>query len=248
MKQDKGWQSFVKRTHYSQQTLFSSNTRDSSTHGHRQTVNTEARLLLLLSTLLWCSLFIMKDCLTQVSWPISHCVIKKFFLFYIGIWLIYNVALVPGIQFSDSDTHTHLYIYISRKREKQLFCYRFFSHIGYYRILSIVPCAIQQVLAVYLFCIQLCVYINTKFLIYPSLIPLSPLITISMFSRSVTLFLTIENYISKVLKFINKLILHQTSMSVVQERNLDPGGLWLDVPDVRTKQEYPHSPAPHLAP
>ena len=59
----------------------------------------------------------------------------------------YNVALVPGIQFSDSDTHTHThtYIYISRKREreKQLFFYRFFSHIGYYRILSIVPCAIQ---------------------------------------------------------------------------------------------------------
>lgn len=31
-------------------------------------------------------------------------------------------------------------------------------------------------------------------------------------------------------------------MSVVQERNLYPGGLWLDVPDVRTKQEYPCLP------
>ena len=31
-------------------------------------------------------------------------------------------------------------------------------------------------------------------------------------------------------------------MSVVQERNLYPDGLWLDVPDVRTKQEYPCLP------
>ena len=29
--------------------------------------------------------------------------------------------------------------------------FRFFSHIGYYKILSIVPCAIQYILVVYLF-------------------------------------------------------------------------------------------------
>lgn len=37
-------------------------------------------------------------------------------------------------------------------------------------------------------------------------------------------------------------------MSVVQDRNLESGGLWLDVPGVRTKQEYPHLPIwPHAS-
>ena len=35
--------------------------------------------------------------------------------------------------------------------------FRFFSHIGYYRVLSRVPCAIQQVLISYLFCVYVCV-------------------------------------------------------------------------------------------
>ena len=38
-----------------------------------------------------------------------------------------------------------LYIYIYS------FFFRFFSHIGYYRILSRVPCAVQQALVGYLF-------------------------------------------------------------------------------------------------
>lgn len=37
-------------------------------------------------------------------------------------------------------------------------------------------------------------------------------------------------------------------MSVVQDRNLESGGLWLDVPGVRTNQEYPHLPIwPHAS-
>ena len=40
-----------------------------------------------------------------------------------------------------------LYIYIYM----YLFFFRFFSHIGYYKVLSRVPCAIQQVLADYIF-------------------------------------------------------------------------------------------------
>jgi len=46
MKQDKGYQSFLKRTHWSWQTLSSSNTREDSTHGHHQMVNTEIRLII----------------------------------------------------------------------------------------------------------------------------------------------------------------------------------------------------------
>ena len=48
-----------------------------------------------------------------------------------------------------------------------IFFFRFFSIKGYQKILNIVTCAIQQVL-VDLFCIQQCVSINPKLLIYPS--------------------------------------------------------------------------------
>ena len=43
----KGEQSFVKRTHWSQQAPSSNNTRDNSTHGHCQMVNTKIRLIML---------------------------------------------------------------------------------------------------------------------------------------------------------------------------------------------------------
>ena len=46
MKLGKGYQSFVKRTHWSQQTPSSNNTRDDSTHGRHQMVNTEIRLII----------------------------------------------------------------------------------------------------------------------------------------------------------------------------------------------------------
>ena len=42
----KGQQSFAKRTHWSQQTPSSNNTRDDSTRGHHQMVNPEIRLIL----------------------------------------------------------------------------------------------------------------------------------------------------------------------------------------------------------
>ena len=46
MKQGKGQQSFAKRTHWSQQTPSSNNTRDDSTRGHHQMVNTEITLII----------------------------------------------------------------------------------------------------------------------------------------------------------------------------------------------------------
>ena len=52
--------------------------------------------------------------------------------------------LVLGVQQSDSVIH--------------IFFFRFFSHVGYYRILSIVPCAVQQVLIVYLFYLSIIFY------------------------------------------------------------------------------------------
>ena len=49
MKQGRGCQSFAKRTHWSWQTPSSNNTREDSTHGHHQMVNTEIRLIIFLA-------------------------------------------------------------------------------------------------------------------------------------------------------------------------------------------------------
>ena len=46
MKQGKGEQNFDKRLHCSQQTNSFNTTKDDSTHGHRQMVNTEIRLII----------------------------------------------------------------------------------------------------------------------------------------------------------------------------------------------------------
>ena len=54
------------------------------------------------------------------------------FYFLLEVYLIYNAMLVSGIQQSDSVIHTYVCIF-----------FRFFSLIGYYKILSIVPCTIQ---------------------------------------------------------------------------------------------------------
>ena len=50
--------------------------------------------------------------------------------------------LVSGVQQSDSVIYTYIYVYSFSD---------FFSLIDYYKILSRVLCAIQQVLVVYLF-------------------------------------------------------------------------------------------------
>ena len=99
-----------------------------------------------------------------------------FFLIFIEVQLIYDVL------FQVYSKVNHLYIYIY-----PLF-FRFYSHIGLYRVLSRVPCAIQQVLVVCLFYIQECVYVNPHLPTYPS--PPYPLVTTSLFSTSVTLFLS----------------------------------------------------------
>ena len=76
---------------------------------------------------------------------------------FFGIWLIYNVVLVTGVQKSESVIYIYIY---------PLF-FRFFSYTGHYRVLSRVPCAIQQVLISYLFYIQQYVYVNPNLSIYP---------------------------------------------------------------------------------
>ena len=77
-----------------------------------------------------------------------------------------------------------IHIYICLSISIQIYFFRFCSLIGYYKILNIVPCAIQQVLVVYQF-IYGCVYtlIPTS---YFFLFPLCPLVTMAM---SVSLFL-----------------------------------------------------------
>ena len=67
--------------------------------------------------------------------------------------------------------------------------FRFFSHIDYHRIVGRVPCAIQQVPPSQSSSIPECAYTNVKWPVHPSLhTHLSPLVTISLFAKSVICF------------------------------------------------------------
>ena len=55
-----------------------------------------------------------------------------------------------------------------------LLFFQLFSHLGYYRVLSKVPCSILQVLVDYLFYRQQCVHVNPKLSIYLSPQPFPP--------------------------------------------------------------------------
>ena len=67
--------------------------------------------------------------------------------------------LISGIQ-----TKCFSYTYKHASTHVQIF----FSIVGYYKILNIVPCAIQYDLVVYLFYTAYCVSANLKLLIYLS--------------------------------------------------------------------------------
>ena len=68
-------------------------------------------------------------------------------------------------------------------------CLQTILHIGYYKIMPIIPCAVQYILVAYLFCIWWFVSVNhiTPVLSHPT--SLSPLVTTSVFSTSLSLFL-----------------------------------------------------------
>ena len=55
-----------------------------------------------------------------------------FKLIFIGVESIYNVVLISAVEQSDSVIQIHISTF-----------FRFFSHIGHYRVLSRVSCAIQ---------------------------------------------------------------------------------------------------------
>ena len=59
----------------------------------------------------------------------------KIFLSFIELDLICNVVVISAIQQSDSVIHIHI----------STFFFRFFSHLGYYRMLGGVPCVIQKI-------------------------------------------------------------------------------------------------------
>ena len=62
-----------------------------------------------------------------------------FILFFTEEWLIYNVVLVSGVQQSNSVMHIYIYIYTHT-----YIYFRFFSLIGYYKILSVVICNLDN--------------------------------------------------------------------------------------------------------
>ena len=72
------------------------------------------------------------------SYPLDHqgSPGNLFFFFLIEVQLIYNVVIVSGVEKSDSIIYI-LYISI------YIFFFIFFFIRGYYKILNVVPCAIQ---------------------------------------------------------------------------------------------------------
>ena len=101
------------------------------------------------------------------------------FFFLIGVQLLYNVVLVSAVLRSESAICIHI----------SPFFFGFPSHLGHHRALSRVLCAIQQVLIRYLFYTQYqqCICVNPHLPIPPT--PVSPLVSIYLFSMSVSLFL-----------------------------------------------------------
>ena len=111
------------------------------------------------------------------KYTIKHIFSLKFF-FLIEGQLTYNVVLGPDVQQGDSVLYIHTYI----------FFFMLFSITIHYKILYIVPHAIQQDLFVYTFYIQQFVSDNPKLLIYPSLpFPLSPFCNLNFFAMSLSL-------------------------------------------------------------
>ena len=88
----------------------------------------------------------------------------------IGGLLIYNLVLLSGVKQSDSVTQIFNLFQI-------LFPYRLLQNIEYRRSCSVIY-----------FLYWLCVYVHLKLLMYPSA-QNSPLVTISLFSNCVSLFL-----------------------------------------------------------
>ena len=82
------------------------------------------------------------ECLMKLAlWSI-------FCLFYfIEVQLIYKAVLISTVQQSDPVIYIYIYIYT----HTYVYPFLFFSIMVYPRILSIVLCAIQKVLVVYLF-------------------------------------------------------------------------------------------------
>ena len=75
--------------------------------------------------------------------PVFFSLFQISFFFYLKKELF--KLLIYSVMFQVYSKVIQLYIYIF------ILFFRLFSIIGYYKILSIVPCAIQKVLVVYLF-------------------------------------------------------------------------------------------------
>ena len=79
---------------------------------------------------------------------------------------VYSTVIQIQIQI-DIDIYIYIYLYLYIYIYIQIYIFfRFLSLIGYYKISSIVSCAIKQVLVGYLFYISQCIYVNPNHLIY----------------------------------------------------------------------------------
>ena len=108
--------------------------------------------------------------------PENTCMHTQPFFFFI----IIGVQLINRVVFQVYSKMIQLGMYI----HMCLFFFKFFSYLGYYRILKQSPLCHR----VGSYGLYQCIHVNPKLLIYPSLQPSLP-ITISLFCKSVSLFL-----------------------------------------------------------
>ena len=118
--------------------------------------------------------------------------------YLVSVACIYFLHDFLKLIFLECTCFTILCQFLLYKKENQLYIYicplffGFTSHLGHHKVLSRVPCAIQLVLVLisYLFythC-QQCICVNPTLPIH-SHPPLSPLVSIRLFSMSLSLFL-----------------------------------------------------------
>ena len=140
----------------------------------------------------------------------------SFFFFFFCCTVDLQGGVISAVQWSESAVH----IYIC-----PLVC-RLHSHLGHFRGLSSILCAIQKVLTscLYNICI-LCLYVNPSLLIYPSLLPY-PLVAVSLFSISVTQFLLLQIgsfvlcFLDSMDKWHHLTYLSLTSLSLTVSRSI----------------------------
>ena len=143
--------------------------------------------------------------------PRPHSLMHLSFIFFflIEVQLIYNIILIAGVQHNDSK---FLWIIL---------------HLQLLQYIGCIPCVVQYILVTYLFYTQQLVPLNPLPLSCPSPPSLSPLVTTSLFSTYLSLFLFcyIDQFVSifqipHISDIIQCLSFSDISLSIIPSKSI----------------------------